>query len=338
MPLPGIQSVGGNLADNELRDRISSFFSDYIDTFQRKLWEKNLSLEMFSFGKPTNFYFFIVRHSFHCIYSSQYVGDIAEVFYMDLCDQEEEKFSSTELASYLQEQRGITEWTALTFDIGVLTASVEERERVIEIKCEEQISREQKELNRKHQPLFIPQEEVGRFLEIASETNFTDILLIPLLRHIGFKAAVKASEDGGRALEFGQDIQEMKLRLPTGHWLFFSAKVKQGDIKSNKSSKQFIEKLLLQVYGQSDSKISSKQRTNGKPDHLLIIATGRITKLTEQYIEGHSLAKERRPLLWGREQILRLCDKEGLPEAVQRKILEYNDVYLKKTSLSKARR
>lgn len=331
MPLPGIQSVGGNLKDSELQNRISSFFSNYIDTLQRKLRERNLPLGMFSFGKPTNYFFFIDRRSFHCIYTSQYAGGIAEVLYIDLREQEKERFSWKELAAFLKAQRGITECVGLTFDIAVLTAPPKDQNRTIESQSEEQISREYQELIRKHQPLFIPREQVERFLDIATEVDFTNILLIPLLRHIGFKTA-EAKGHVDRTLEFGQDIQRMKLQLPTGHWLYFSAQVKRGDIKGNaKLQKGFVERVLSQTYAQLNWEMPDPELgINVKPDHVFLIVSGNITEAAKQYIYRHSLTKERRVLLWEREQILRLCEERGLPETVQRTILDYNAAHWKK--------
>jgi len=50
---------GGSLKDTKLCEKISDFFSKYIDSFQSKLKDKNLAIGMFSFGKPTNYYFFV---------------------------------------------------------------------------------------------------------------------------------------------------------------------------------------------------------------------------------------------------------------------------------------
>ena len=68
MGLPAAQMTGGNLPDEELKKKISSFFNRYIDKFQQKLKERNLQLGYFSFGQPTNYYFAIDRNYLHVIY------------------------------------------------------------------------------------------------------------------------------------------------------------------------------------------------------------------------------------------------------------------------------
>jgi hypothetical protein len=325
MPLPITQMVGGNLKDIALQGKIAKFFNNYIDTFQKKLVDRKLPRGMFSFGKPTNYFFFIDRKNFHCIYSSQYAGGLAEVIYVDLRDQVNESFSLEELASFLRAQKGITEWDGLTFDIALLDASDEEQNRIIESKSTELISKEYQALIRKHQPIFIPKQQLEKFLDTANEDELTNILLVPLLRHIGFQTAeAKGHQD--RTLEFGQDIQRMKMQLPTGHWLYYSAQVKRGDIKGNTSVQlDYVEKVLTQTYAQLNWEMPDPEiGINVKPDHVLLIVSGKITEAAKQYIYKHSLVKDRRVLLLERDQILRLCEEKGLPETVQNTILQFN--------------
>lgn len=327
MPLPLIHVFGGNLEDAEIRSQINTFFSNYMDTFQKKLQERNLPLGMFSFGKSTNYFFFMDRRAFHCLFTSQYAGGVAEIMHIDMRSQEKDTFSLQELARFLQAQRGITEWEGLTFDIGLLTAHVEAQEQAIERQSEEQIAREYQQLIRRHQPLFIPRGQVERFLDIASEDDFTNILLVPLLRHLGFKT-VEAKGHVDRSLEFGQDIQRMKIQLPTGHWLYFSAQVKKGGIRGGASHEDFVERVLAQTYAQLNWDMPDPEiGINVKPDHVLLIVSGRITESAKQYIYRHSLTKDRRVLLWERGQIVTLIEEHGLPETVQKAIVDFNATY-----------
>ena len=49
-----------------------------------------------------------------------------------------------------------------------------------------------------------------------------------------------------------------------------------------------------------------------------------ITEGAKQYIFNHFLYIKKRVLLWERETIIRLCEERGLPETVQKTILQYN--------------
>ena len=68
----------------------------------------------------------------------------------------------------------------------------------------------------------------------------------------------------------------------------------------------------------------SEMGINIKPDHILLIVSGDIVEGAKQYIYRHSSIKNKKVLLWEKETILRLCEEKGLPESVQKTILEYN--------------
>jgi hypothetical protein len=153
---------------------------------------------------------------------------------------------------------------------------------------------------------------------------------VPLLRHIGFRTAEsKGHKD--RSLEFGQDVQRMKIQIPTGHWLYFSAQVKKGDIKANtESQNENVEKVLTQTQMQLEWQMPDiETNQNVKPDHILLIVSGDITESAKQYIFNHSLYQRKRVLLWEKETIIRLCEERGLPETVQRTITDYNQKNVK---------
>lgn len=325
MGLPMIQTVSGNLNDDKLSEKISSFVSYYIDKFQEELRKRNLGVGLFSFGRPTNYYFSIDKHNLHMIYSSQFAGGIAEVIYMDFREQQKDSFTIEEIANFLHTQRGITEWSGLTFDVTILDKTESEKEKIIKERINEQIRIEYQKLIQTHQPLFISKEQLITFLQKASEDDFTNILLIPLLRHIGFKTA-EAKGHRDKTLEFGQDIQRMKIQLPTGHWLYFSAQVKKGDIKAGTETQdQNVERVLTQTQMQLEWEMPDPETNqNVKPDHILLIVSGDITEAAKQYIFKHSLYQRKRVLLWEKETIIRLCEEQGLPETVQKTILDYN--------------
>lgn len=325
MGLPGIQSVGGNLNDTELQKKISQFVSCYIDKFQEELRKKNLAIGYFSFGKPTNYYFSIDKKNLHVIYSSQFAGGIAEVLYLDFREQQKDSFSIEEIANFLRAQKGFTDWNGLSFVVEILEKPKSEMDKVIQETANEQIRKEYQKLIQTHQPLFISKEQLESFLQKASEDDFTNILLIPLLRHIGFKTA-EAKGHRDKTLEFGQDVQRMKYQLPTNHWLYFSAQVKKGDIKAGTETQdQNVEKVLTQTQMQLEWEMPDPETNqNVKPDHILLIVSGDITEAAKQYIFRHSLYQRKRVLLWEKETILRLCQERGLPETVQKTVLDYN--------------
>ncbi len=325
MPFPTMQIGGGNLTDDDLRKKIHVFMGNYMDAFQNKLREMNLSIGVFSFGKPTNYYLFIDKRSLHCIYSSQFAGGIAEVYYNDLRSQAKESFTVNEIAMYIRAQRGITEYNGLTFDIGVLNMPQSEQNSLIERMVSDQITKEYSIIVQQLQPLFIPVEQITRFIDIAGEDDVTNILLVPLLRHLGFKTA-EAKGHRDRTLEFGQDIQRMKIQIPTGHWLFFSAQVKKGEVKANTQKQEdYVESILIQTVAQLNWEMPDAELSiNVKPDHVLLIVTGKITEAAKQYIFRHRLITERKVLVMEREKILSLCQEKGLPKTVQDTIMEFN--------------
>lgn len=325
MGLPEVNVSGGNLNDSGLKKKIESFFNKYINKYQEKLKERKFPLGQFSFSRPTNYYFFVDKKKIHLIYTSQFAGGIAEILYVDLRDQEKEEFSIEELGLFLRAQKGITKTSGLSFDIGVLDKSSDEQDKVINTINEDQIKKEYNLLIKKHQPLFISKEQIIKFLDLSNEDDLTNILLVPLLRHLGFiTAESKGHRD--RTLEFGQDIQRMKIQLPTGHWLYFSAQVKKGDIKANtKAQEENVERVLTQTQMQLEWEMpDTETNQNVKPDHVLLMVSGDITEAAKQYIFKHSLYQRKRILLWEKEKIINLCLEKGLPEQVQKTILEYN--------------
>ncbi len=330
MGLPGIQSVGGNLKDTQIQQKITSLFNRYIDRFQEKLRKRNLAFGYFSFARPTNYYFSIDKKRLHMIYSSEFAGGIAEILYLDFREQNKNSFDIGEIASFLRAQKGISIWAGITFEAEILDKSEDEQNKIIDLRTEEQINEEYQQLIQVHQPLFIPIEQVIKFLDLANEDEFINILLIPLLRHIGFKTA-EAKGHNDKSLEFGQDIQRMKIQLPTQHWLYFSAQVKKGDIKySPRDMDTFVEKILHQTYAQLEWEMPDPEiGINIKPDHILLIVSGEINAGAKKYIYSHSLTKSRRVLLWERQTILRLCQERGLPKTVQDTILDFNGKSIK---------
>ncbi|MGY5875484.1 MAG: hypothetical protein RTU30_07045 [Candidatus Thorarchaeota archaeon] len=117
----------------------------------------------------------------------------------------------------------------------------------------------------------------------------------------------------------------MKFQLPTGHWLYFSAQVKTGDIRAQSSAqKDYVEQVLQQASIQLNWEMPDPELgINVKPSHVLLITSGSITEAAKQYIFRHSMFDNRQLLVLEREALIRLCDEYGLPESVQNTILEF---------------
>jgi len=321
----GISLTGGNLQDEELKKKINVFFDKFFDTFKENALKTNVGLANFDLGKPNNFYFAIDRKKTHFIYSSDFAGGIKEIIYVDLRDQQGENFPIQEVALFFRSQKGFTKWRGFSIESDTLSKSDDEIQKMASGLATQAVQGEFQELIKKHQPLFISVDQIANFLDKASEDEFTQLLLVPLLRHIGF---ITAESKGHRdkSLEFGQDIQRMKIQIPTGHWLYFSAQVKKGDIKANTEKlKENVNQVLNQTSSQLEWAMPDVENNiEVKPDHILLIVSGNITEGAKKFIFGHNLYKRKRILLWERETIISLCREKGLPEQVQHIIVEFN--------------
>lgn len=324
MGFPSIQSVSSNFKDKETQRKVNNVVSQYVDKFQKIVTESKLPVGEFSFGKPTNYYIGLDKKYIHLIYSSDYAGGIAEVVFFDLREQPLETYPLEEVVRFFRSQKGFVNWSGVLIDSKLINSDiiVDKLENI----AREQFKREYKSILIKHQPLFISEEQLKKFLKCASEEEFTQFLLVPLLRHLGF-ASTEAKGHRDKSLEFGQDIQRMKIQLPTGHWLYFSAQVKKGDINSNSQvQKNHIEKVLIQTHSQLEWEMPDPEMgINVKPDHILLIVSGDITESAKKYIFDHSLVKKKKVLLWEKDKIIELCRIKGLPEQVQKAILEINE-------------
>ncbi len=317
---------GGNLNEPTLRKKINLFLSKYYDKYKESAIKTNIPFSNFSIGKPCNYYFVIDRIKSHFIYSSDFAGAMKEIIYVDFRSQNGENFSIDEITTFLRSQKGFVNWHGFSIDSNLLLNKTEEDiTKFAEENAEQNIQQEFQDLIKQHQPLFISIEQLEKFIRIATEDEFTQILVVPLLRHLGFNTA-EAKGHKDKSLEFGQDIQRMKLQIPTGHFLYFSGQVKRGDIKANSNKLlENVNHILNQTSSQLEWEMPDTESNSlVKPDHILLIVSGDITEGAKQFIFRHDLFKRKRVLLWEKETILRLCREKGLPEQVQKIILEYN--------------
>lgn len=173
--------------------------------------------------------------------------------------------------------------------------------------------------------LEISESVIKHFLSIADEDAFTEVLLIPFLRHLGFGSVLRKGHRD-KTLEFGQDVRSFKFQLPTGHWLYFAAQVKIGNIRYSASKKSSnIDNILTQVKMAFDYEMFDfETNTMNLPDHVLLVTTGEMDEgarlLLSQIL---SRDKRRRILIWESRYLMEKILKEGLPKGCQIEIEKY---------------
>jgi hypothetical protein len=173
--------------------------------------------------------------------------------------------------------------------------------------------------------LFLTQAELQNFLELADEDTFIEILLVPIMRKLGFSCVLPKGHSD-KSLEYGQDIRCFKFQIPTGHWLYFAAQVKAGAISySAKEPTKNIEQILIQARMAQNKKMFDYETNRyHKPDHVIFIASGKIVEGARAYLcEQLSETQSQRILFWDSHLILERSEKVGLPSGVQHEIRNY---------------
>jgi hypothetical protein len=157
--------------------------------------------------------------------------------------------------------------------------------------------------------------EWAAYLDNASEDEFTEKVLVPLLLHVGFNR-ISAAGHKDKALEFGKDIW-MKFRLPTGHWIYFGVQVKKGKLDSaarSRAENENISEVLNQVKMALDTEVWDPDiNKTVLIDHVYIVASGEITKAARKLL-GEKLDRESRRhiIFMDREDVLKLAVKVDL--------------------------
>ena len=185
----------------------------------------------------------------------------------------------------------------------------------------------QKVVEEREEPtsLFISSSELQAFIKAADEDTFTETLLVPIIRQLGF-GCVFAKGHNDKSLEFGQDIRGFKFRLPTGHWLYFAAQVKAGPITySARKPSSNIEQILTQVkMAQNKEMFDYETNTYHKPDLVILIASGEIVEGARLYLcEQLAKAHGQRILFWDSNLISERSEEVGLPAGVQYEIRNF---------------
>lgn len=166
----------------------------------------------------------------------------------------------------------------------------------------------QKDLERKKQ--------WDRYLDNASEDEFTEGLLVPLLQQCAFRR-ISVAGHKDKALEYGKDIW-LKLQLPTSHFIYFAVQVKKGKIDAagkTKGGQENVTEVLNQVnmaraHPVWDPDINKRVLV----DHVYIVATGEITKQAKQFLgEKLDIEGRRQTIFMDRDDIVTLTVQIGMP-------------------------
>lgn len=154
------------------------------------------------------------------------------------------------------------------------------------------------------------------FLDIASEDEIINEILLPLFRQIGFHRITSAGHKD-KALEYGKDIW-MRFTLPTQHILYFGIQAKKGKLdssgvgKGTNSNVAEIYNQVLMMLGHEifDPEIGKRVLV----DHAFIVAGGEITKAARNWLGGKlDVSKRSQILFMDRNDILDLFVVNGLP-------------------------
>ncbi len=154
------------------------------------------------------------------------------------------------------------------------------------------------------------------YIEKCSEDEFTENVIIPLLRQRGFQHISFAGHKD-KALEYGKDIW-MKYELPTKHILYFGIQVKKGKLDSAATSRS-TNANMAEIHNQVLMMIGHEifdPETNKKclVDHAFIIAGGEITKSAKNWLGGKLDASKRSQILFmEKEDIINLYIESGAP-------------------------
>lgn len=141
-------------------------------------------------------------------------------------------------------------------------------------------------------------QKLSTYLDLATEDEFTEQLLVPLFQRLGFHR-VSTTGHKEKALEFGKDLW-MKYQLPTGHWLYFCAQIKREKIDATGTSGgNNVSTVLTQAKMAIDHPIFDPEE-NRKVllDHIFIIAAGEITRAARTWLIEHLDAGQRRHIIF----------------------------------------
>jgi hypothetical protein len=171
-----------------------------------------------------------------------------------------------------------------------------------------------------HRP-FTPSEvrrrsQLANYLNECSEDDLIELVLLPLLRQLGFHR-ISAAGHKDKALEYGKDVW-MRYVLPTQHVLYFGLQAKKGKLdasgvsrNSNTNIAEIYNQVLMMLGHELFDPETSKRVL---VDHAFIVAGGEITKQARNWLGGKLDATKRSQVMFmDREDILNLYIVSSLP-------------------------
>jgi hypothetical protein len=168
------------------------------------------------------------------------------------------------------------------------------------------------------------------YLDVCSEDDLIEKILEPLFRQLGFQ---RISVPGHpNMLEFGKDMW-MRLRLPTGHSIFFAVQVKKGTVDAkgktrgeNANAAELLNQAEMALRHPVHDPETNKQVL---VDHVYLVAGGTITQPARMLIVGELDRQSRRHIIFmDRVEILDLFSTSTIPlpdEAVRKSPESFGD-------------
>ena len=162
------------------------------------------------------------------------------------------------------------------------------------------------------------------FLLNAEEDTITKIFIVPLLTEMGFEQ-VRYKGHKEKIMEFGQDINMMKYRLPTGHYLYFVCQIKAGNVGSSfKQPTKNIGGILSEIQLAINKKIFDNDlNKHFTPNHGFLIASGRIGEQAKKFLHETLEESKSSILFLGTDELIELYFKFGIKIAKENQILDY---------------
>ena len=164
-----------------------------------------------------------------------------------------------------------------------------------------------------HRPMSVDElkrrEQLGSYLERASEDDLIEEVLLPLFRQLGFHR-ITAAGHKDKALEYGKDIW-MRHVIPTQNVLYFGIQVKKGKLDSAGVSRPGhtnvaeIHNQVTMMLGHEvfDPEVNRRVLV----DHVYIVSGGEITKAARNWLGGKLDATRRSQIMFmDRDDILNL--------------------------------
>lgn len=159
-------------------------------------------------------------------------------------------------------------------------------------------------------------ELLAAYLDVCSEDDLIEEVLLPLFRQLGYHR-ITAAGHKDKALEYGKDIW-MRYTLPTQHVLYFGIQAKKGKLDSSGQTKAGNAN-ISEIHNQALMMLAHEifdQETNRRVlvDHAFIVAGGEITKQARNWLGNALDASKRSQIMFmDRDDILNLYVVTNLP-------------------------